>query len=93
MWLIETKNKTKKQIADDSTSWGNYPGATFEYVNSSGNIVIKNEGETPRIPTGSTEYTKANNIYDLAGNVHEVTMGGDNCYRITKGGHYQEREE
>ena len=89
MWLIETKNKTKKQIADDSTSWGNYPGATFEYVNSSGNIVIKNEGETQRIPTGSTEYTKANNIYDLAGNVCEVTMGGDNCYRINKGGHYQ----
>ena len=36
MWLIETGSKTKEQIADDSTSWGNYDNATFEYVNSSG---------------------------------------------------------
>ena len=30
MWLIETGSKTKEQIADDSTSWGNYNNATFE---------------------------------------------------------------
>ena len=74
MWLIETGSKTKEQIADDSTSWGNYNNATFEYVNSSGSTATKNEGSSTRIPTGSTEYTKANNIYDLAGNVWDWTM-------------------
>jgi archaellum component FlaF (FlaF/FlaG flagellin family) len=74
MWLIETGSKTKEQIADDSTSWGNYNNATFEYVNSSGSTVTKNENSGTKIPTGNTEYTKANNIYDLAGNVYDWTM-------------------
>ena len=74
MWLIETGNKTKEQIAKDSTSWGNYSNATFEYTNSSGSTVTKNEGSSTRIPSGSSEYTKANNIYDLAGNVYDWTM-------------------
>ena len=88
MWLIETGNKTKEQIADDSTSWGNYSNATFEYVNSSGSTATKNENSSTRIPTGSTEYTKANNIYDLAGNVYDWTMEaiGTN-YRVYRGGY------
>ena len=89
MWLIETGSKTKEQIADDSTSWGNYNNATFEYVNSSGSTVTKNENSGTKIPTGNTEYTKANNIYDLAGNVYDWTMeaysAGDRVYR---GGYY-----
>ena len=89
MWLIETGSKTKEQIADDSTSWGNYKNATFEYINSSGNRATKNKDSRTKIPTGSTEYTKANNIYDLAGNVPEWTMealgtGG----RVCRGGDY-----
>ena len=89
MWLIETGNKTKEQIADDSTSWGNYYNATFEYVNSSGSTTTKNENSGTRIPTGSTEYTKANNIYDLAGNVWDWTMeaNGTNS-RVSRGGNY-----
>lgn len=89
MWLIETGSKTKEQIADDSTSWGNYNNATFENVNSSGSTATKNEGSSTRIPTGSTEYTKANNIYDLAGNVWDWTMeayGAD--VRACRGGNY-----
>ena len=74
MWLIETGSKTKEEIADDSTSWGNYNNATFEYVNSSGSTATKNENSSTRIPTGNAEYTKANNIYDLAGNVYDWTM-------------------
>ena len=89
MWLIETGSKTKEQIADDSTSWGNYYNATFEYVNSSGSTATKNEGSSTRIPTGSAEYTKANNIYDLAGNVRDWTMEADStCYRVFRGGYY-----
>ena len=89
MWLIETGSKTKEQIADDSTSWGNYYNATFEYVNSSGSTATKNEGSSTRIPTGSAEYTKANNIYDLAGNVRDWTMEADSTYyRVYRGGGY-----
>ena len=89
MWLIETGSKTKEQIADDSTSWGNYNNATFEYVNSSGSTVTKNENSGTKIPTGNTEYTKANNIYDLAGNVYDWTMEADSAgYRVYRGGYY-----
>ena len=87
MWLIETGSKTKEQIADDSTSWGNYYNATFEYVNSSGSTATKNEGSSTRIPTGSAEYTKANNIYDLVGNVRDWTMEASSTYgRVYRGG-------
>ena len=89
MWLIETGSKTKEQIADDSTSWGNYYNATFEYVNSSGSTATKNEGSSTRIPTGSAEYTKANNIYDLVGNVRDWTMEAYSTYgRVYRGGSY-----
>ena len=89
MWLIETGSKTKEQIADDSTSWGNYYNATFEYVNSSGSTATKNENSSTRIPTGSAEYTKANNIYDLAGNVRDWTMEAySTSYRVYRGGYY-----
>ena len=88
MWLIETGSKTKEQIADDSTSWGNYNNATFEYVNSSGSTVTKNENSGTKIPTGNTEYTKANNIYDLAGNVYDWTMEASSTYsRVSRGGY------
>jgi len=87
MWLIETGSKTKEQIADDSTSWGNYYNATFEYVNSSGSTATKNENSSTKIPTGSAEYTKANNIYDLAGNVRDWTMEAYSTYgRVYRGG-------
>ena len=89
MWLIETGSKTKEQIADDSTSWGNYYNATFEYVNSSGSTATKNEGSSTRIPTGSAEYTKANNIYDLVGNVRDWTMEANSTNsRVCRGGSY-----
>ena len=89
MWLIETGSKTKEQIADDSTSWGNYNNATFEYVNSSGSTVTKNENSGTKIPTGNTEYTKANNIYDLAGNVYDWTMEAYSTnYRVCRGGDF-----
>ena len=89
MWLIETGSKTKEQIADDSTSWGNYYNATFEYVNSSGSTATKNENSSTRIPTGSAEYTKANNIYDLAGNVRDWTMEASSTVsRVYRGGYY-----
>ncbi len=91
MWLIETGNKTKEQISDDSTSWGNYKKSEFEYEDSNGNTTTKNEGSGTTIPTGSSEYTKANNIYDLAGNVDEWTMQTSDIYtRVFRGGSYSD---
>ena len=95
MWLMEcnakdeTTGKSKEEVISDSSSWGNYRNATFQYTNSSGSTATKNSGSTTRIPTGSTEYTKANNIYDLAGNVYDWTM--EACYafgRVLRGGYY-----
>ena len=86
-WLVETGNKTKQEITDDSTSWGNYYNATFEYVTNSGNTATKNKDSYTRIPTGSAEYTKANNIYDLSGNVRDWTMEAYyTYYRVLRGG-------
>ena len=88
-WLIESGAKTKEEVISDSTSWGNYSNATFQYINSSGVTATKNENSNTRIPTGSSDYTKANNIYDLAGNVCEWTMEAySTSYRVLRGGHY-----
>ena len=93
MWLMEcnakdeTTGKSKEEVISDSTSWGNYSNATFQYTNSSGVTSTKNSGSGVRIPTGSTEYTKANNIYDLAGNVYDWTMEAySTYYRVVRGG-------
>jgi len=64
-WLIDTGNKTMDDIVTDSTDWGNYDNSDFP-----GALV----GYSGLINTGSTEYTKANNIYDLAGNLFEWTQ-------------------
>ena len=84
----ETTGKSKEEVISDSSSWGNYTDATFQYTNSSGSTATKN-GISTRIPTGSTEYTKANNIYDLVGNVWDWTMEANHTsYRVYRGGYY-----
>ena len=94
MWLIESGNKTKEEICKDSNNWGNYLNSSFEYINSSGNIIIKNQNDGELIPTGSTEYTKANNIYDLAGNAYDWTIEAIYDYsRIRRGGVYYSTNE
>ena len=95
MWLMEcnakdeTTGKSKEEVISDSSSWGNYNNATFTYTNSSGSTATKNQNSSVRIPTGSTEYTKANNIYDLAGNVFDWTMEAySTLSRVLRGGVY-----
>ena len=87
-WLVDSGNKTYAEITN-STSWGNYKDSTFEYTTTSGSTATKSTGSDTRIPSGSTEYTKANNIYDMAGNVWDWTLegygsGGRRC----RGGSY-----
>ena len=99
-WLLEcgaqiqdgeggTREITENDINDDSSDWGNYTDATFEYINTSGGTSTKSENHATIIPTGSAEYTKANNIYDLAGNVYDWTLEVSTTdVRISRGGSF-----
>ena len=102
MWLIETGNKTELQMSN-SVSWGNYYDSEFEYIDKYGTKTTKAKNHAKEIPTGNSEYTKANNIYDLAGNTREWTMetrglemrairGGD-CYVYGRAFSVSNREE
>ncbi len=75
-----TKTITINEIQNDSRSWGNY--------NSSVGGAATNSGY--KQPGGTNEYWKANNIYDLAGNVREWTQEmystGTDC--VIRGGYY-----
>lgn len=62
-WLVESGNKTYSDLAN-STTWGNHLDSVGEAQTGCGSYQ----------PTGSNEAWKANNIYDLAGNVQEWTM-------------------
>ena len=79
IWLIESGNKTIAEITDSRT-WGNYS-------NSTGNAAT---GSGSRRSTGYSEYWKASNIYDLAGNVSEWTMEANstNCRANIAGDYY-----
>ena len=94
-WLVESEAKISTgEIIDhglinDSTNWGNYKNATFEYTNTGGGINTKNSGSITIIPTGSTDYTKANNIYDMAGNICDWTLEAAAVInRVHRGGNY-----
>ena len=55
---------TIDDIQSDSRSWGNYNDSIGNAADKSGS----------KRPTGTNEYWKVNNIYDLAGNVYEWTQ-------------------
>ena len=75
-WLIDSGCKTEEEVARGSSSWGNYSNDTFS-ENVAGQF------------TGQWEETKANNIYDLAGNSWEWTQEryGSDSY-VMRGGGY-----
>lgn len=98
-WLIETEaalvdgtQLNYYMIARNSTTWGNYGGSTFKYIAESAKEPILSEIKKNdvyiEIPTGSAEYTKINNIYDLAGNVSEYTTAAHYNERGFRGGSY-----
>ena len=75
-WLEQSGFNTDS----NSSSWGNYN-------NSSDNAAI--EGAGSKQNTGYSDYWKANNIYDLAGNYYEWTQEANSTgYRISRGGGY-----
>lgn len=58
-WFIKSKARTRREIKDDSSYWGNY-----YTVHCPGKVV----------KTGYSEEWCTNNIYDFAGNVQEWTQ-------------------
>ena len=80
------------QLIKNSTTWGNYYNATFNYIAENAETPLMTEtkakSEGTIIPTGSAEYTKANNIYDMAGNVWDWTTEAYSTYtRVGRGGY------
>ena len=80
-WIIETGEKTENEVIIDSRSWGNYN-------NSIGNAATNSGDSNMNFTTGRSEYWKANNIYDLAGNSWEWTQEVQGTDSICRGGKF-----
>ena len=80
-WIIEPGSKTENEVIIDSSSWGNYS-------NSTGNATEYSGSSNMNYTTGRNEYWKANNIYDLAGNVEEWTQEQTGTSSIYRGGNF-----
>ena len=82
---------TYQLVGSNSTTFGNYYKATFNYIAKDAEMPTATETKaistSTRIPAGSAEYTKTNNIYDMAGNVWEWTTEA-NYGRVCRGGYY-----
>lgn len=76
-WLYETGEKNASELANNSISWGNYINDTFSNTEE-------------LINTGTFIETKANNIYDLAGNLFEWTSELSNSNPVARGGCYSD---
>ena len=92
-WLIDTGEKTYREVSSNSTSWGNYQDNSFTYyTNTSKSTATKSSGSITIIPSGAYEGANANNVYDLAGNLRDMTLesngGGATTYRYVRGGIY-----
>ena len=98
-WLEETNAVTRAELFD-STSWGNYNNSKFNFTgkystdygaNFTNAIASTEKPENSRylLGTGVTDYTKRNNIYDLAGNCWEwTTESYSSGRRVVRGGFY-----
>lgn len=94
-WFVNTGAKTYEDI-EISTNWGNYNTSVLEYYENTEGKKSEKEavnGEIKLIPAGSSEYTKVNNIYDMAGNVGEYTLEMYNYYISCRGGYYEGSEK
>ena len=74
-----------------SSEEGNYKNTTFSYTDFTGEIKTKEKGSSELVPTGQT--TPVCNIYDMGGNVSEITSEGNTLmaavnHITVRGGNY-----
>ena len=87
-WLVET-GMPSENVYSDSSTWGNYSNYNTANEYTEGTPGYEETAGTGVQPAGSSEYWKANNIYDLAGNAWDWTQEADNIdYRVFCGGCY-----
>ena len=87
-WLISSGAKTSDEVNKDSSTWGNYRNYNTANNYTEGTAGYEKNAGSPQ-NTGSSENWKANNIYDLAGNVWEWTQEADDTnYRAGRGGNW-----
>ena len=78
---------TSSMIWSSSAAWGNYRTSTFDYYTAYNSTSTKTAKAQNNLATGVAEYTKVNNIYDIAGNVKEWTLEANSTkYRTDRGG-------
>ena len=85
-WLISSGAKTSDEVNKDSSTWGNYNNYNAANNYTEGTAGYEKNAGSPQ-NTGSSENWKANNIYDLAGNVWEWTQEAyGTFFRADRGG-------
>ena len=85
-WLISSGAKTSDEVNKNSSTWGNYRNYNTANNYTEGTAGYEKNAGSPQ-NTGSSENWKANNIYDLAGNVDEWTQEANDTYnRASRGG-------
>ncbi len=105
-WLINTNNKSFRDILSDSSDWGNYNNLSFDvestakYSTNGGKTytAVSDSYTKPAVTAGVLLTTGAaptrnvsNNILDLAGNVLEWTTERYESKYVNRGGHYSTR--
>lgn len=88
-WMQASTDEKVKNFPTNSASYGNYNDNTLEYKESENGETKTQVTSSSVIPTGGSEATIINNIYDMAGNMWETTMQASLTYaRICRGGAY-----
>lgn len=73
-WMQTSTDAKVKNFPTNSASYGNYNDNTLEYKESENGETKTQVTSSSVIPTGGSEETRINNIYDMAGNVFDWTI-------------------
>ena len=80
-WMQTSTVEKVKNFPTNSASYGNYNDNTLEYKESENGETKTQVASNSLIPTGGSETTNINNIYDMAGNVMDWTI---EVYSVSK---------
>ena len=88
-WMQTSTDEKVKNFPTNSATYGNYNDNTLEYKESENGETKTQVTSSSVIPTGGSEATRINNIYDMAGNIYDWSIATYNVrYRVISGGAY-----